>query len=512
MRTYTIMKNVKYIFAIALLSLLMVQCDKIEEPYLKNPPEPVKRNALLEVFSGHLSAESPAMLDKVKALKEKYGADLDVIVYHAGDMAAVQDEIYTADLSTEVGNKIYADFNAEAAQGMVARSGISAQNGWDAAIGAVITDDSEVKLSLTETFDIENRALNVTVKCDVESSVSEDIKIATYLVEEDLVANQKFPDMDSLGYVNINVFRASLDDAYGAFVIAEPKKESYSNEYETFVVNAQWRADKLRIITIAYTGEALNPNIIQVESKHVNTDPEPERVKKVLLEEFTGHTCSNCPRAHKEIARLKEKYGDQIAALAYHAGGFAIPGGVQFPEDFRTDAGNVLHDYYGVESYPIGIVGRSELAFYTDWESQIAAALAQAPDAVIQISQEYDAASRNLTVDVNSTILTNNIGGGVLLAVHLAEHHIIGAQADGSEIVPDYEHMDMFRAAMSSTGGEGGPFGEVLAESVNANEKYSKSFSLTLSEEWNPENMSIVAFLMNADDFSVIQVEEVHLH
>ena len=45
--------------------------------------------------------------------------------------------------------------------------------------------------------------------------------------------------------------------------------------------------------------------------------------KKVLIEEFTGHRCTNCPAAAKEISAIQNIYGDQVIAIAIHpSGGF----------------------------------------------------------------------------------------------------------------------------------------------------------------------------------------------
>ena len=48
--------------------------------------------------------------------------------------------------------------------------------------------------------------------------------------------------------------------------------------------------------------------------------------RRVLLEDFTGQKCRNCPKAHREISSLKEVYGDNLIAVSIHAGGYALDG------------------------------------------------------------------------------------------------------------------------------------------------------------------------------------------
>ena len=50
----------------------------------------------------------------------------------------------------------------------------------------------------------------------------------------------------------------------------------------------------------------------------------PEAARAILIEDFTGQYCVNCPRATEEIERLIEQYGDTvIIAVAIHSGPFS---------------------------------------------------------------------------------------------------------------------------------------------------------------------------------------------
>ena len=50
----------------------------------------------------------------------------------------------------------------------------------------------------------------------------------------------------------------------------------------------------------------------------------PEAGRAVLIEDYTGQYCVNCPRATEEIERLVEQYGDSVViAVAIHSGPFS---------------------------------------------------------------------------------------------------------------------------------------------------------------------------------------------
>ena len=83
-------------------------------------------------------------------------------------------------------------------------------------------------------------------------------------------------------------------------------------------------------------------------------------VKKVLLEEFTGVRCVNCPQAQTEIKNLQSEgvYGDNLIAISYHAGFFSNPyNESQF--DLRTTEGEEILNFLETPlGFPSGVVNR----------------------------------------------------------------------------------------------------------------------------------------------------------
>ena len=72
-----------------------------------------------------------------------------------------------------------------------------------------------------------------------------------------------------------------------------------------------------------------------------------EKCKKILLEDYTGHKCGNCPRAAEKAEELKEIYGVQLIPIAIHAGFFASDFGGNFTTDFTSIAGNEWDTFFG---------------------------------------------------------------------------------------------------------------------------------------------------------------------
>ena len=76
-----------------------------------------------------------------------------------------------------------------------------------------------------------------------------------------------------------------------------------------------------------------------------------ERV--VLLEDFTGQNCVNCPAAHQEIDALVKQYGDALVPVAIHAGSFGIPSTNRRPGLMQPE-GQTYNDRYGTRHRFVG--------------------------------------------------------------------------------------------------------------------------------------------------------------
>lgn len=80
--------------------------------------------------------------------------------------------------------------------------------------------------------------------------------------------------------------------------------------------------------------------------------------RKVLIEEFSGVKCVNCPAGSEAIENLIKIYGDQLIAISIHAGFFAPPY-AESKYDFRSADGTNLLSYLGEPlGYPTAVVNR----------------------------------------------------------------------------------------------------------------------------------------------------------
>ncbi len=235
--------------------------------------------------------------------------------------------------------------------------------------------------------------------------------------------------------------------------------------------------------------------------------PEGDRV--ILLEEFTGKGCTNCPKGSREIENLLTLFPDNLVAVSLHAGFFADPSIFPLGDyDLRTDEGEELIDYLGSPiGYPSGIVDRTvfngEMQLGANaWASAISQYLQTPPAIDLAIIKEYTDATRELVVTVNG-IGKEEVSGDITLSIMLTESGIVDAQDDqeAGGIVLDYVHKHVLRDMMTPAKGE------TIVTNISGGQTFSKTYTLTLDPAWVADNMEIVAFVSNVNgiNFPVIQ-------
>ncbi|MDQ3018121.1 MAG: Omp28-related outer membrane protein [Bacteroidota bacterium] len=245
------------------------------------------------------------------------------------------------------------------------------------------------------------------------------------------------------------------------------------------------------------------------ENRRVIVPFVPEGDRVVLLEEFTGKGCTNCPKGSREIENLLTLFPENLIAVSIHAGFFANP--QLFPlgqYDLRTDEGELLIDYLGSPiGYPSGVVNRTlfngEMQLGANaWSSAISQYIQTPPAVDLAIEREYNEATRELTLTVNG-IGKEAISGELKLSIMLTESGIVDAQDDqeAGGIVQDYVHRHVLRDMLTPA------TGETLTTNFSIGQTFSKTFATTIDPVWVVSNMDLIAFvtIVNGNNFPVLQ-------
>jgi len=241
-------------------------------------------------------------------------------------------------------------------------------------------------------------------------------------------------------------------------------------------------------------------------------DVDPSSVyRKMLVEEFTGHRCTNCPQGHQILESLHQRYGDTLVAVGIHYGVLAKPNGTTFSYDFRTDDGNQIGDAYNIDAIPAAIVNRNMKE--GGWNREQWATVVNEVDrskayAAVQIINEYDAETMALKANVKVTMLSD-YANPLRLIVYMVEDGIVKPQKDGSEDILDYVHNHVLRDVLTD------PFGFPLRSgAANWTAGTSETYGVTVlmaNTDWNGQNCYVVAALYDDVNKEVLQVEKANV-
>lgn len=246
---------------------------------------------------------------------------------------------------------------------------------------------------------------------------------------------------------------------------------------------------KNTLIAVFAAVAALSCSNIAEDDRYIYMKP-AEIGRSVLIEDFTGQKCSNCPTANDMIKSLQEEYGeDNVIAVGIHSGPLGFAGNSK-RIGLMTDTGNEYYYSHTIPSQPYGVINRiQESATPDNWGTLVYNEIQKTVPVSIEIENTYAEATRTATIDV-SMLGIDGVSGK--LQVWVVEDSIVAMQTmqDGS-VNYEYTHNHVFRAAVNGTWGED----VAVSEGVKVDKKYT----FTLEENWVSGNVSVVAFVYNDD-------------
>lgn len=221
--------------------------------------------------------------------------------------------------------------------------------------------------------------------------------------------------------------------------------------------------------------------------------PELQNVERtVLLQDFTGQNCVNCPAAHEIMELLSDQYGENLICVSVHAGDLAVPvNRTNYNTGrlgLRTDEGDTYNDAAGVGHWPMGTVDGGPALDPDDWATWVRARLEleELPAASIKL----EATLSDGMIHINSDLVAPADFKGKY-QLWIVESGLIGSQRTESGNKLDYVHNHVFRCSVNGTWGED----ISLDEGIHRNLSHSIAMRYTDTERWNADNITVVGFV-----------------
>lgn len=239
----------------------------------------------------------------------------------------------------------------------------------------------------------------------------------------------------------------------------------------------------------------------------------------VLVEEFTGIDCVNCPAGSVKLETLSSQNSGKIIVVGIHAGYFATD---HNGFDLRCPDGENLESLYlgPVSGYPAASINRKVfegesdvVADLTEWAGYIAAEFCDRPIAELSLTNTYDVGTRkaSVTVDITpSSFFRGAVEEDLAVTVMLTESNIIGYQKTPAGSDPAYVHKHVLRDVLTDS-----YTGDILITKGNALTAQQKVIAdYVIPAGWDPANCHAIAFIhyKSDDNKEVIQAVEAHIN
>ncbi len=247
--------------------------------------------------------------------------------------------------------------------------------------------------------------------------------------------------------------------------------------------------------------------------------------KKVLVEEYTGVRCPNCPAGATILKNYANANPGKIVIVALHSGSLTEPISGKSKYNFSNpEVQNLVNNYLGenTPNKPAAaidrrVIGTGMFVVNRDqWPTYIGQRSALSSPVNLSVTSKYDSAFKKVVVKVK-VIYTQTVTQNQHISLWVVEHKIIDAQYDGTELIPSYEHNHVFRDFITPVSGVRILSGESSKTPGIVYERQfvyePKFFSDSALDHWNLDNCTIVAVVHNDESGNkeVSQVMEVDL-
>lgn len=247
-----------------------------------------------------------------------------------------------------------------------------------------------------------------------------------------------------------------------------------------------------------YTIRAVHQNITSNEIEITIVNPEltlNQFVNRVLVEEYSGTWCGNCPRILYGTELLKQQTDKEVSVQIHLFGN----------DPFISPQGNALAAEQNINGVPMGRINRT-----INWSapqylnvSQVINEIKSSSPVGLAITSSLTSGTISIAVDLGYAITALQ----TKLIVYVVEDNLFHTQANyssnlygGLGQIPNFEYDGVLRSVVTAISGE-----SIL---VSGN-FVTKNYSVTLpSNVSNVSNVKLVAFVIDTATNSVLNVRQ----
>lgn len=246
---------------------------------------------------------------------------------------------------------------------------------------------------------------------------------------------------------------------------------------------------KLKYSLILLAAAALTGCEERIDDRFKEEPSSGEAVRTVLIEEYTGVDCSNCPAGHERLRTIETRYN---TAQNLENGVGVISVGIHIPAfgDLVQDGGLVAGEAETLSqnqsSAPAARINRSTEVLTPDkWLATVDREISRTT--VVKFSPVVAEVSGNSIVVNGSAIARVGIDNALIHAWVVEDDIVTWQKQENGDYEEHYSHHGVYRAHMSALGGNTFP--------MVRNMDTPFSFTYPLNDVWNPDNLRVVVFI-----------------
>lgn len=234
-----------------------------------------------------------------------------------------------------------------------------------------------------------------------------------------------------------------------------------------------------------------------------------ESARCVLLEDYTGVRCVNCPQAAAEIKQLQAAYGSNLVVVGLYP---KDPLGLTLPYsgnvDLRTDAAQTYAKYFKIEEYPKGMVNRKEVLGWQAWGGAIQEVFDDTASDYVNLTASAKLNGTNIQVNINGNFKQGySVEGEINVIAMIVEDNINATQKTEDGDNKEYIHSHVLRAVISDD-----VWGDkILDAKPSEGAEFTKQYTAALNEAWKTQDLALVVAVVNAKSREVLQAAYAHL-
>ncbi len=247
--------------------------------------------------------------------------------------------------------------------------------------------------------------------------------------------------------------------------------------------------------------------------------------RNILLEDYTGHKCPNCPAAAIIAKNIESANPERVFVAGIHTGkgghgnfqvlspdcGESTNPLNKYCHDFRIPEANEygfrFGDGFGFVGNPFGNISRitfdglDMFQFQTEWETLTNQALTENDLKVnIQAKSNYYPSTNGVYLHTEVDIL-EDLPSNYNMVVYVLRDKFVSWQDDQGTDIPDYEHHNTLIACI-----DGLPWGQNLGSGFTTGAKFYKDFSYKLPDGLTNDDLHFLVYVYDVETYEILQV------